>query len=211
MRILLISALLSGSVFLGCGGGDMPMAADPGGGTPPTSTGAAPVLFPTAVNTGFDENGQYKVPVAASGATGLTWSSSDPTIASVAGTDALAVITGLKAGTATITATAGGKSATVTVTVAAYKAADKTAGQTAYTSNGCNKVGCHDASGPDITPSGIGKHSDMQITAAATMGANPEGGAISIGAAAHSFKNIPNGISPYLRSLPSLGTPQQDQ
>jgi hypothetical protein len=199
MRILLVSLVLSGC------GGDMTM------GTNAANTAGAPVLFPTAVYTGFDETGHYSVPVAASGATGLTWSSSDPSVASVSGTDASATITGLKAGSATITASAAGATATVTVTVATYVAADKTAGQAAYGSHGCSNKGCHDASGPDITPSGIGKHTDAQLIAAATMGANPEGGDISIGAAAHSFKSVPNGIAAYLRSLPSMGIPNQDQ
>jgi hypothetical protein len=200
MRILLATLVLSA-----CGGNMMTS------GTNVPATGGAPVLFPTAINTGFDENGHYSAPVAASGATGVSWTSSDPSVASVSGTDGLAVITGLKAGTATITATAGGQSSTVSVTVAAYTAAAKSAGGAAYKSNGCQNAGCHDSAGPDITPSGIAKHTDDQIVAAATMGANPEGGDISIGAAAHSFKTVPHAIVAYLRSLPSLGTPKQDQ
>jgi hypothetical protein len=42
------------------------------------------------------------------------------------------------------------------------------------------------------------------------MGANPEGGDVSIGAAAHSFK-VSNNIVAYLRSLtPSAGAPKAD-
>ena len=88
-----------------------------------------------------------------------------------------------------------------------------TAGSTAFTQTyTCAKSGCHDSAGPDISPSDIGKHTDTQIQAAVTMGANPEGGDISIGAAAHSFALTGDevlGICAYLRALPP-GTPVPD-
>ena len=48
---------------------------------------------------------------------GYTWTSSDPSVATVAGNSATATVTAKKAGTATITVTAGDKTATCTVTV----------------------------------------------------------------------------------------------
>jgi hypothetical protein len=174
-------------------------------------TGSGPTLFPTAVNTGFDDSGKYTVPIAVSDATGVVWTSSDPSVATVSGNDTVGTVTGLKVGTATITATAGGSSATATVTVQSYKVVDKNAGQTSYSTSNCAMSGCHDSTGPDITPSGIGKHTDAQIFNAVSMGANPEGGDIAIGKAAHSFSSAPTGISAYLRSLTPAGIPHADQ
>jgi hypothetical protein len=168
-------------------------------------------LFPTNAYTGFDESSKYSVPIAVSGATGVTWSSSDSSIATVTGNDSVATVSAVKAGSATITATANGKSATATITVSQYQAADKTAGQNEFTQVGCNKSGCHDSSGPDISPSGIGKHTDAQIVAAAKTGANPEGGDISIGASAHSFAPVTTSIATWLRAMQAKGTPQPDQ
>ena len=176
----------------------------------PSSPGGL-TLFPTTVYTGLDEGSKYSVPIAASGATGITWSSSDPTIATVTGNDTLATITVVKAGSVTITAKSNGTTATATATAATYTAADKATGQASYTSSGCAKSGCHDSAGPNITPSGIGKHTDAQVLATVTMGANPEGGDISIGARAHTFAGVSTPIVAYLRSLAAVGLPNQDQ
>jgi len=168
------------------------------------------VLFPVAVYTGFDEAGGYKVPIAASGATGITWKSSDSSIAGVSGNDEVATVTGLKAGTVTITASAGGKSSTATVTVEAFTSGDRSAGQAEYSSKNCGSSGCHDASGPDVTPSGIGKHSQDEVMAAIKLGQNPEGGDLAIGAANHSIASDTK-IMAYLRSLQPDGIPQNDE
>ena len=63
----------------------------------------------------------------------------------------------------------------------------------------------------DISPSGIGKHTDAELLTAVTAGTNPEGGAIEV---AHSFAVAPSsassrGICAYMRSLPP-GTPVND-
>ncbi len=72
-------------------------------------------------------------------------------------------------------------------------------------------AGCHDASGPDVTPSGIGKHTDAQLQATVLSGQNPEGGEVAIGAARHSFAMAPMpGIIAYMRSLPP-GVPHADE
>jgi hypothetical protein len=178
-----------------------------GGDSP--SAGGTPTLFPEHVHTGFDQNGSYVVPVAASGATGVTWTSSDPSVATVTGTDALATVTGLETGTATITAGAT-STASVTVDVKAYVAGDKATGKTAFDTLGCAAAGCHTPSGPDITPSGVGKHTDAEILAAITAGQNPEGGELSIGAANHSFTADATIIA-YLRSIAPTGTPVDDE
>jgi mono/diheme cytochrome c family protein len=148
------------------------------------------------------------------GGTGVTWASTDTTIATVSGTDALGTVTALKAGSTTITATAGGTTLSVPLTVNSYSTSDRMAGATAFTTFSCASAACHGAGGPDISPSDIGKHTDAQILASVTMGANPEGGPISIGAAAHTFAITAGspearGISAYLRTLPP-GTPVQD-
>jgi hypothetical protein len=178
------------------------------GGDSPSAGGTA-VLFPEHVNTGFDQNRGYAVPVAASGATGITWTSSDPGVATVTGTDALATITGVAAGTVTITAKATG-TASVTVDVKAYVAGDAATGKTSFDTLGCAAAGCHTPSGPDITPSGLGKHTDAEILAAITQGQNPEGGELSTGAANHSFAAEAT-IVTYLRSLAPAGTPIDDE
>lgn len=167
-----------------------------------------PVLFPVKVYTGFDETAGYTVPIAASEATGITWESSDPAIATVTGNDTLATVTGVAAGTVTITATAGDAYETAEVIVTAYTSATKEAGQALFTDNGCGVAGCHDSAGEDdVTPSGLGKHTDDEIMTAITAGTNPEGGEIPN----HIFADVGTDILAYMRSLPPKGPPIQDE
>jgi alpha-amylase len=171
--------------------------------------------FPnTQIFSGAGGTTPDKVTIAAMGATGVTWASMDTTIATVTGTDTLGTVTAVKAGSTSITATAGGKTVTIPLTVNMYTTAQLAAGSTAFTQTyTCAKAGCHDSGGPDISPSDIGKHTDAQIIAATSMGKNPEGGDISIGASNHSFALATSddqaGICAYLRALPP-GTPVQD-
>ncbi len=156
---------------------------------------------------------QYKVTIAAMNGKGVVWASADASIATVSGTDALGTVTALKAGSTKITATSGGKTVEIPLVVAVYKSSDRAAASSMW-SGTCSKGGCHDASGPDVSPSGIGKHTDAQIQATVTMGENPEGGEVSIGKAAHSFAIATDapayaGIVAQMRSLPP-GTPKQD-
>lgn len=181
--------------------------------SPPDSTGGGPTVFPSeqifaAVYTGGGATG--KVTISAMDATGMSWSSADGSVASVAGNDTLATVTGLKAGSTTITATAGGQTISIPLQVISYTAAQLAAGQSAFTSNNC--ASCHTGSELDVSPSDIGKHTDAQILAAAAHGQNPEGGDISIGAAMHSFPlsgDAQIGIAAYLRSL-TPGVPVDD-
>jgi hypothetical protein len=174
----------------------------------PAGAGSALTLFPTAVYTGFEAGGTtYAVPIAASGATGMSWVSSNSSVATVSGSDTVGTVDGVQAGMTQVTASAGMQSASAMVVVTSYAASQRMAGAQSFTKFNC--AGCHGGSGPDITPSGIGKHTDAQILAAATQGANPEGGDISIGKAAHSFAADP-GIVAYVRSLAPAGVPQSD-
>jgi len=182
-----------------------------------SSDSAAPTLYPAVtLYSGADPAGggaTYKVTIAASDATGITWASGDETIATVTGTDILGTVVAKKPGSTTITATADGKVTSVPLTVNAYAAADLTAGMAVANQYMCSKAGCHATI--DISPSDVGKHTDAELLASVTLGTNPEGGAISIGAAAHSFAVAANsassrGIIAYMRSLPP-GTPVADE
>ena len=189
-------------------------ASDPGGG----GGGDAFSVFPdTTLYSGVESGAgavTYKVTIAASNGKGVVWASADPSIATVTGTDALGTVTALKAGSTTITATAGGMKLSIPLVVATYAVSDRMAANGMWTGT-CSKGGCHDPGGPDVTPSGIGKHPDMQLDAVVTMGQNPEGGDVSIGRAAHSFAIASGtpafaGIVAQMRSLPP-GTPVKDQ
>ncbi len=179
--------------------------------TSPAPSGA-PVLYPPSVYTGFDESGGYAVVVAASQATGIVWTSSDNSIATVAGTDSLGTITGKKAGSTSVMATAGTMATSVMVMVAQYTAADKAAGMSVFMTKGCGASACHGPGGvSDVSPSGIGKHTDAQIIGAANMGLNPEGGMVS--SPNHMFMlnaDEQREIVTYLRSRASQGTPKPD-
>ncbi len=175
-----------------------------------SSTGDGSVtVFPTKVFVGVDESGSMSpAPVALNGASGTaTWSSSDTSIAAVTGDAVSAKISAVKVGGSTVTVKAGSASANVTVTVLSYTSAAVASGQQEYKSAGCD--GCHGgADAPDITPSGVGKHTDDQILGAAKDGQNPEGGAIS--EPNHKFA-VSTAVVAYLRSLPAkTATPKDD-
>jgi hypothetical protein len=179
----------------------------------PTSGGMPSVYPDEQLYASVYEGGHApgKVTISAMNASSMAWSIADTSIATVTGTDELGTVTAEKAGTTTITAKAGGVTMPIPLTVISYTSAQLAAGTTAYQTFNCGS--CHSASGPDITPSDIGKHTDQQILAATVSGANPEGGAVSIGAAAHSFAVTGDamvGISAYLRSL-TPGTPVPDK
>ena len=175
-------------------------------------------LYPTTtLFSGADPAGggmPDQVTIAASHASHVTWGSTDISVATVTGTATLGTVSVLKEGNATITATTSSSHASLPLLVTAYAASDLAAGTTAFATYDCAKSGCHDATGSDISPSGIAKHTDPQLAAAITTGYNSEGGEVSIGAAAHSFPiaaGTPEyvGIVAYLRALPP-GTPVPD-
>jgi hypothetical protein len=152
---------------------------------------------------------QYQVTISATAGASVTWQSMDPSIASVTGTNTLGTVSALKVGSTTIVATSGGKSVQIPLTIESYSASDRMSAASMYTTT-CAASGCHDATGPDVSPSGIGKHSDQQLHDVVISGMNPEGGPVSIGAAAHSFGTAPMpGMIEYMRSLPP-GVPHRD-
>ena len=207
--------MLGALVTLHCGDGGASGAHGQGAGPGGAASTGTLSLFPESAYAGVDDGGgKYVVPVAVRNGSKVTWKSSDASIATVSGDDASAIIAPVKAGTATITASAGTQSATMTVTVQTYAASARAAGQTAFGTYKC--ASCHGAADtPDITPSGICKHTDAQIQAAVTQGTNPEGGDIKIGKAAHSFAIAPTdaafaGIAAFLRSQTPQGIPKPD-
>jgi hypothetical protein len=207
IHMMRIHALLLLALLIGCGGQAI---------SPQPMNGPF-ALFPTEAYTGVENTGaRYTVPIAATGATGIQWTSSDSSVMSAAGTDQVSTVTGLKAGSATVTATAGSATLSTRVTVLSYTASDREAGHTAYTKFNC--AACHEgaSTAPDITPSGIGHHDDLAIQAAVTQGANPEGGDVAVGKLNHSFPIDQNsaayvGIVAFLRSQTPRGIPVQDK
>jgi len=175
----------------------------------PTTGGSDISVFPTKVFVGVDETGKAlgsaPVSLTGGGAT-ATWTSANTATATATGNTTNGKIVGVKAGSSTVTVKSGTKSATIAVTVEVYPAADVTAGTTEYTTGKCDD--CHGASGTDITPSDLGKHSDDQILGAVLDGMNPEGGAIE---GMHKF-TATKAIVAYLRSLPARNdTPVDDK
>src|SRR5262249_14816937 len=143
----------------GCGGQDATMIS----------------IFPSQVYTAVEDTGaRYSVPVAATGAGAANWSTSDSSVAAVSGTDVLGQIVAAGPGATSVEVVGGARSATAGVTVVRYQTSDRMAGEQKYAAFMC--AGCHGSGTPDITPSGIGKHTDEQIQAAITQGLNPEGG-----------------------------------
>src|SRR4051794_36324906 len=113
-------------VVIGCGGSDTPVGL---------------TVFPaTTLYTGVEDTGmKYTVNMAVSGASAVTWATGDATIATVTGTAQSATITGVKEGSTTVTATAGTETKSVPVQVKKYAAADRMAGQAAWTMFSCAK------------------------------------------------------------------------
>jgi hypothetical protein len=142
---------------------------DPGSGTL--------TVFPTQLFVGVDDAGHgFLAPLTVSGATGIKWSTTSMDF-TVSGDDHGAMVTGISAGTGNIdVVSADGQMFTVPVRVRMYTAASVTNGQAGFNSIGCNKSGCHDAQGPNITPSGIGKFDDLPLDYWITMGQSLNGG-----------------------------------
>jgi hypothetical protein len=173
----------------------------------------APTLYPLSVYTAFDESGGYEVPIAASGATGIAWKSSNEAVATISGNDTLATIVGKSAGTAQITGAVGDAKSTINVTVVQYTSADKSAGEALFTSTGCASNACH---GPqaadDISPSVLAKHTDAEVIGAILRGDNPEGGDVRF--ENHEFpltEAEQRSILAYVRSLEPSGPPEVDE
>jgi hypothetical protein len=196
-RSFVLVAILAGSALAACGSSsDTPI-----GNKPASETQTAAIsVFPDKVTVGIDENGKAlaAVPIGLTGATAtVTWTSAVESVAKASGGEKFGSITAVKKGESKVTVKAGSKSATVDVTVATYASADVAKGKTEYETAKCTE--CHNASGPDITTSGLAKHSDDQILGAVAEGKNPEGGDIEGG---HKY-TATNAIVAYLRSLPA--------
>ena len=210
-KYLGLSALLACSMLSACSStSDATLGGTSGARHDNAAQSAGISVFPDKVFIGVDETGKAlgSAPVGLTGATAaVTWTSSNATVAGATGTETNVAIAPKKVGTSTVTAKAGTKSVTVTVTVLEYPAADKATGATEYTAAKCD--GCHTAAGPDITPSGVGKHDDAEVLAAITEGANPEGGDLM--SPNHKFIAT-KAIVAYLRSLAArTKTPIKDE
>jgi hypothetical protein len=156
----------------GCSSSE-PNNPDGGGGMTPDAPGGGTGLtvFPDTLYTAVTETQKFTVPFIVNrgqtAVTDATVTSSDDTVATVAAKSGDYLITAVAAGSATITAKSGSDTVTVSVTVTTLTDAAVSAGQQVYMSNNCGP--CHDgASQPDITSSGLGKHTDAQITGAFT-------------------------------------------
>jgi mono/diheme cytochrome c family protein len=205
---VLLSVLVVSSAIAACGGGpDAPSIS-----SQPSNVDATPAgdisVFPDKLFVGVDETGKAlsAAPVGLTGGSGtVSWTSSNAGVAAATGNAKSGSITAKKVGTSTVTVKDGKKTATVSVTVIAYASADTAAGATEFASAKCSD--CHGAAGPDITPSGLGKHTDEQILAAVTDGMNPEGGDLEGG---HKY-TATKAIVAYLRSIaPRTDTPIKD-
>ena len=165
-------------------------------------------IFPDKVFIGVDDTGKSlgSAPIALTGAAGtVSWTSATTTVATATGNASSGTITAVKAGSSTVTVKAGTKTATIAVTVKTYPAGDKAKGQAEYAAGKCDE--CHGPSGPDITPSGVGKHDDDEILAAITESKNPEGEAIT---PEHKF-TATAAIVAYMRTLEArTNTPVKD-
>lgn len=122
-RLPFACVLLTASLLLAsCGGGD-------GGGSavtppppPPPVTTTSVIVAPSTLGlTGVGVTGQLSATVTTSAGVAaspsVTWTSSNPSIATVAGTGTTATVTSVGPGTAQITASSGGQSGSATVTV----------------------------------------------------------------------------------------------
>jgi len=206
-RLAGLCAFVVSSAISACSG-----SPDPSISTKPANVEATPTgdisVFPDRVFVGVDDTGaaMSAAPVGLTGGSGtVSWTSSNAAVASATGNAKSGSITAKKVGTSTVTVKDGTKTATVSVTVIAYASADKATGAMEFATAKC--AGCHGDSGPDITPSGLGKHTDEQILAAITDGMNPEGGDLEGG---HEY-TATKAIVAYLRSIaPRTDTPIKD-
>lgn len=174
-------------------------------------TGKAGV-YPAVVFTGYDGTHAYKVPVSLVGGGSATWTADDPSLVTLETKKEGVMITAKKAGATTVTAKVGSKSYKVKVTITKYAESAWAAGEKVYTTSlKCN--GCHvKASGPDHSPSEIGKHEDAHIRARITTGESLHGEATQ---ANHKFGDrlddagVASAIA-YIRALKPKAWPSEE-
>ncbi len=132
-------------------------------------------MYPAEVFTGYDGSRAYKVPVSLVGGASATWTAEDPSLVTLETKKEGVMITARKAGSTTVTAKVGSKSYKVKVTITKYAQGAWAAGEKVYTTSvKCD--GCHvKSSGPDHSPSEIGKHEDAHIRARITTGESLHG------------------------------------
>ncbi len=162
-----------------------------------------PKVYPTTIYLGVEDSGtRYAAPVAVGGSSPMGYSIADASIAAVSGGDHQVEVAALRGGSTMVVVRNDFGMASAQVSIATYSASARAAGLQAWSAANC--AGCHDF-GPDVTPSGIARRTDAQITAAVVSGVNPDGGAIGT---AHSFAvSPPEGIVAFLRSLPAREVP----
>jgi len=146
---------------------------DAGGGA---AAGGLSVV-PRKVYVGVDDAGHgFTAPLQASGASGLAWSATSGAF-TVSGDDHGAMVAGISAGHGEIQVTSSdGQTVSIPVVIRAYTQASIQSGQAGFAQIGCNRGGCHDPQGPNITPSGIGKFDDLPLDTWITMGQSLDGG-----------------------------------
>lgn len=197
------------------------------GGSGGTDDGGVPFgnsLDPDPSYTGFDGTHPYLVPLSTDVTGTITWTLSDPTIATVVTIAPAKVptsvafdggqwgmLTATKAGTATLTATGStGGTVTATVNITAYTAAQWTAGQTRWMTAPTGIIACtmcHDgAGGVDNTPTYEAFYADADLVGIMTLGQYPDGTPLI--APNHKFTlsaTEQSGLVAYLRALPPKG------
>jgi mono/diheme cytochrome c family protein len=185
---------------------------------PATPPGAMPdptEVFPFVAHLGYDGTRSYKVPMLTNLAGSVTWSFSDPALATATPIPTANVpadlqqipgvqwvmIESKKAGMGKVTASNGTQSASADVVITAYTNEQYQAGQTRYM-NGC--AGCHGgAGGVDHSPTILVFNPDAELVLAITTGKYSDG--YTLRAPNHSFtlNDVERaGIVSYIRSLP---------
>jgi hypothetical protein len=186
-------------------------------------------LMPFAIHTGFTGGAeQFRVPLSTDLTGTLTWKVADPSIASVASSEAppwyadfqkevpdvklsFGMLTAKKAGTTKVTVSNGTKEFESEVSVTAYTSAQITAGKTRYktgegTANRQPCAGCHEAAkGPPHDPGWVAELSDDEVLHSVQVGSYDwEGKTHELNGGNHKWNLTEaekKGILGYLRSL----------
>jgi hypothetical protein len=168
-------------------------------------------VWPENINLGLTDDGmKFRVPVGASGGSGLEWGNmrADFPRFAVAGDDELATLTAEFPGADELRVEAAdGQMIAVPVTVISYPVGAVARGRAAVERIGCQKSGCHDMNGPDFTPSRIGGFDDRDVSAWILQGKSLKTGATVPDHAWPLTIGEEQDVVAYLRSLPPRGAP----
>lgn len=166
-------------------------------------------VWPGNINLGMTDDGMtFSAPLGASGAVGLTWAGEKTTRPRfmITGNDSGATITAKYPGADTLIVTASNmQQVQIPVTVISYPSGSVARGQEAVTRIGCQKSGCHDATGPDYSPSRIVGFDDRDIQQWIINGHSLKTGAMVPNHAWPVTLEEEQGVVAYLRSLPPRG------